>query len=114
MMKSFEDLQTYGKEGMDAYVASAAALTKGLQTMTAEAVDFARRAFEKGSEAFEQAAAAKSFDKALEVQQGYAKEAYEALFSQLNKFGELYLATAKEAYRPFEAKFASFAPKVAK
>jgi hypothetical protein len=114
MMKSFEDLQAYGKEGMDAYVASAAAFTKGLQTMTAEAVDFSRRAFEKGSEAFEQAAAAKSFDKALEVQQGYAKEAYESLFSQLNKFGELYLATAKEAYRPFEAKFASFAPQVTK
>ncbi|MFL5258532.1 MAG: phasin family protein [Hyphomicrobiales bacterium] len=114
MMKSFEDFQTYGKEGMDAYVASAAAVTKGFQTMTAEAVEYARRTFEKGSEAFEQAAAAKSFDKALEVQQGYAKDTYESLFSQLNKFGELYLATAKEAYRPFEAKFSSFAPKVAK
>src|SRR4051812_21639453 len=65
MMKSFEDFQTYGKEGMDAYVASAAAVTKGFQTMTAEAVEYARRTFEKGSEAFEQAAAAKSFDKAL-------------------------------------------------
>ena len=55
-----------------------------------------------------------SFDNAIEVKQGFAKEAYESLFSQLNKFGVLYLATAKEAYRPFEAKFASFAPQVTK
>jgi hypothetical protein len=111
MMKSFDEFQGFGKDGVDAYVASATALTKGLQTMTAETVDFSRKAFEKGSEAFEKAASAKSFDKALEVQQGYAKEAYEAFFAQINKLGELYLATAKEAYRPFESKFAAFTPK---
>ena len=114
MMKSFDEFQGFGKDGVDAYVASATALTKGLQTMTAETVDFSRKAFEKGSEAFEKAASAKSFDKALEVQQVYAKEAYEAFFAQINKLGELYLATAKEAYRPFESKFAAFTPKSVK
>jgi hypothetical protein len=114
MMKSFDEFQVFGKDGVDAYVASATALTKGLQTMTAETVDFSRKAFEKSSEAFEKAASAKSFDKALEVQQGYAKEAYEAFFAQINKLGELYLATAKEAYRPFESKFAAFTPKSVK
>jgi hypothetical protein len=114
MLKSFENFQSFGKEGVDAYVASATALTKGFQTITAEAVDYSRKAFERGSEAFEKAAAAKSFDKALEVQQGYAKESYEAFLAQMNKFGELYLATAKEAYKPFEAKLAAFTPKVAK
>jgi len=113
-MKAFEEFQAFGKDGVDAYVASATALTKGFQTITAEAVDFTRKAFEKSSEAFEKAAAAKSFEKALEVQQGYAKEAYEAFFTQINKFGELYLATAKEAYKPFEAKFAALTPKTAK
>src|SRR6476620_1089679 len=113
-MKAFEEFQTFGKDGVDAYVASATALTKGFQTITAEAVDYSRKAFEKGSEAFEKAAAAKSFDKALEVQQGYAKEAYEAFFAQMNKMGELYLAAAKEAYKPFESKFTAFTPKTSK
>ena len=114
MINSFEEFQTFGKDGMDAYVASATAMTKGFQTITAEAVEFSRKAFEKSSEAFEKAAAAKSFDKALEVQQGYAKDAYESFFAEINKIGELYLAAAKEAYRPFEAKFAAFTPKAAK
>ena len=82
--------------------------------MTAETVDFSRKAFEKSSEAFEKATAAKSFDKALEVQQGYAKEAYESFFAQVNKLGEIYLAAAKEAYKPFESKFTAFTPKAGK
>ena len=114
MIKSFEEFQTFGKDGVDAYVAAATALTKGFQTMTAETVDFSRKAFEKGSEALEKATAAKSFDKALEVQQGYAKEAYESFFAQVNKLGEIYLAAAKEAYKPFESKFAAFTPKAGK
>ena len=114
MIKSFEDFQAFGKDSVDAYVASATALSKGFQTMTAEAVDFSRKSFERGTAAFEKATAAKSLDKALEVQQGYAKEAYEAFLGQLNKFGELYLATAKEVYKPFESKLAAFTPKVTK
>lgn len=114
MIKSFEDFQALGKDSVDAYVASATAFSKGLQTITAEAVDYSRKSFERGTQAFEKASSAKSFDKALEVQQGYAKEAYEAFLGQMNKFGELYVATAKEAYKPFEAKIAALTPKVTK
>jgi hypothetical protein len=114
MIKSFEDFQALGKDSVDAYVTSATAVSKGFQTIAAEAVDFSRKSFERGTEAFEKASAAKSFDKALEVQQGYAKEAYEAFLGQMNKFGELYLATAKEAYKPFESKLAGLTPKVTK
>lgn len=114
MIKSLEDIQSFGKDGVDAYVASATALTKGFQTIAAENVDYSRKLLEKGSEAFEKAASAKSFDKVIEVQQSYAKDAYEAFLGQVNKLGELYLATAKEAYRPFESKLASFTPKAGK
>ena len=103
MMKSFEEFQTIGKDGLEAYVASATALTKGLQTIAQEVAEYSRKSFEKGTEAMERASAAKSFDKAVEVQQAYAKEAYEAFVGQISKFGELYAATAKEAYKPFEA-----------
>ena len=108
MIKSFEEFQNLGKDGFEAYVASASALTRGFQTIAQEVAEFSRKSFEKSTEAVEKATAAKSFDKALEVQQGYAKEAYEAFIGQLGKFGELYVATAKEAYKPFEASFQAF------
>jgi hypothetical protein len=111
MFKSFEDFQAMSKTGYDAYVSAATAMTKGMQAMAQEAADFSRKSFEKSTEAVERATATKSFDKALEVQQGYAKESYEALVAQTAKMNELYVATAKEAYKPFEASFRVFGVK---
>jgi len=114
MMKSFEEFQSFGKDGFEAYVASSNALTKGFQSIAQEVADYSRKAFEQGSAAFEKASAAKSIDKAMEVQQAYAKESYEALVAQMTKMGELYVATAKEAYKPFESGLAAFGVKAPK
>jgi phasin family protein len=111
MFKSFEDFQALSKNGYDAYVASASAMTKGFQAIAQETADFSRKSFEKSTEAVEKATATKSFDKALEVQQGYAKEVYEALVAQTAKLNELYVATAKEAYKPFESTLKAFGVK---
>jgi hypothetical protein len=107
MIRSFEEFQNLGKEGFEAYVASANALTRGFQAIAQEAAEFSRRSFEKSTDAVERAVAAKSFDKVLEVQQGYAREAYESFVGAVGKFSEMYLATAREAYKPFEANFAA-------
>ena len=111
MIKSLEEFQTIGKDGFEAYVAATSALTKGFQAMAQEAANFSRTSFEKSTGAVERAVAAKSFDKAVEVQQGFAKEAYEAFVGQMSKMGELYVATAKEAYKPFESSLAAFGVK---
>ena len=111
MIKSFEEFQTLGKDSMEAYAASATALTKGFQTIAQETADFTRKSFEKGTAAFERATAVKSFDKLVEVQQGFAKEAYESLVSEMTKFGEMYVATVQEAYKPFEASLQAFGVK---
>jgi hypothetical protein len=103
MFKSMEEVQALSKEGFEAYVASAAAMTKGLQNIAAESADFSRRSFEKGTQALEKVIGAKSVERALEVQQGFVKEAYESFISQVTKLNELYAATVKDAYRPFEA-----------
>ena len=114
MMKSFEEFQTFGKDGFEAYVASSTAVTKGMQAIAQEAADFSRKSFEKGTAAFEKLAAAKSFDKAIEAQQAFAKESYDAMVAQMTKMNELYMNTAKEAYKPFEASFAAFGIKAPK
>lgn len=114
MMKSFEEFQSFGKDGFEAYVASTSAVTKGMQTIAQETAEFSRKSFEKGTAAFEKATAAKSIDKAMEVQQAFAKESYEMFVAQMTRMGELYAATAKEAYKPFEAGFAAYGVKAPK
>lgn len=107
-MKNFEDVQNFGKEGFEAWVASATAMTKGVQAVAQEVAEFSRKSLELSTQTFEKAATARSVERVVEVQQGYAKEAYEAALAQANKLGELYVATAKDAFKPFEANFAAF------
>ena len=47
-------------------------------------------------------------------QQALAKEGYESLVAQMTKLNEMYIATAKEAYKPFEASLAAFGVKAPK
>ncbi|MCA0434369.1 MAG: phasin family protein [Proteobacteria bacterium] len=113
-MKTFDDMQTFGKEGYEAAMASAAAFTKGYQAVAQELADYTKKAFELNTATVEKAAAARSFERILEVQQGYAKDAYEAFVAQATKVGEIYASAAKEAYKPYEAGFAAFGIKAPK
>ena len=113
MIKSFEEFQSLGKGNLDAYIASATAFNKGFQAIAAEAAEFSRQSVEKSTQITEKVLAAKSFDKALEVQQNFAKESMEAYMAQMNKMGELYMNAAKDAFKPFEGQFSEFTGKVA-
>ncbi len=108
MMKSLEDMQVYSKDGVEAMTASTAALTKGYQAVATEVADFSKKAMEKNAALFEKAVAANSFEKAVEVQQNFAKETFEATVAEFTKLGEMYTAVAKNAFKPFEASFAAF------
>ena len=104
-MIKFDEFQTFNKDGIEAFIASATAWTKGIQAIALESADFSRKSFEKNAQAFEKVLGAKSIDKAVEAQQGFAKEAYESYVGQLNKISEIYLSTAREAYKPLETQF---------
>jgi len=112
MFKSVEEFQTFSKEGFEAYVAAATAMTKGLQNIATESADYSRKSFEKGTQAIEKVMAAKSVEKALELQQGFLKDSYESFLSQVTRFNELYANALKEAYKPFEAQVAQVTSKV--
>jgi phasin family protein len=108
MMKSFEDMQAMNKDSIEAATASSAALTKGYQALATEYADFSKKSFEKSAAVWEKAVASKSFDQAVEVQQTFAKESFDAAVAEFTKLGELYAAAAKSAFKPFEASFAAF------
>jgi hypothetical protein len=110
-MNTFDDAQKFGKQGFEAFMASATAMTKGYQAMAQEVADFAKKSMELNAATFEKATTARSFERVAEVQQGYAKEAYDAFVAQTTKLGEIYQAAAKDAYKPYEAQFAAFGVK---
>lgn len=103
MIKTFEDLQQAGKENVDTALKSMGVLSKSAQAIGVEMADYSKKAFEDGSAALEKMFGVKSFDKAIEVQTEYAKNAYEEFMARASKIGELYADLAKETYKPFES-----------
>jgi hypothetical protein len=106
MVKNFEDLQTVGKDNVDATLKSFGALSKSGQAIAVELADYSKKSFEQGSATLEQLFGVKSIDKAFEIQTGYVKSVYESFVAEASKLGELYADLAKETYKPFEAVYA--------
>jgi hypothetical protein len=102
MFQTFEDTSKFGKEAMDNGLKSFAAISKNIQAIASEATDYSKKAFENGSAAAEKFFAAKSPEKALEVQADYVKQAYEGFVAQATRMSDLYAGMAKDAYKPFE------------
>ncbi len=105
-MTNFDEIQKAGKENMDLAMASMAAMSKGVQALALETQDYSKKAMESGSAAMEDLLAAKSLDKAVEVQSDYMKTSYEAFVGQATKVNEMIVDLAKEAYKPYEGVFA--------
>lgn len=102
MLKNLEDLQKLSKDGVEAGIESFAAASKGAQTIAVEFADYARKSFEQSAAAAEKLLGARTLDRAIEVQTEFAKVAYEGFIAQATKLGEIYVDTAKAAYKPME------------
>lgn len=101
-----EEMQKFGKNGMDMALTSFGALTKGTQAIAIEVVDYSKKSAEASAAAWEKLMGAKTLEKAMEVQSEYLKSSYEDFVAEATKLGELYVDLAKEAYKPFEGALA--------
>jgi len=98
-------VQKMGKDGVDATARSFGEVSKGFQAISAQFTDYSKKAFEDGTRAFEQLIAAKSVEQAIEIQSQYAKKACETYIAEMSKLGEMYVAIARDAYKPVEQAF---------
>jgi hypothetical protein len=110
MLSSFDDVQKFGKDNVEATMRSFGAASKGFQAIAAEVTNYSKKSFEDGTAAVERLMGAKTLDKAIEVHSDYVKSAYEGFVAQATKLGELYADIAKETYRPFEGYIAKVTP----
>ncbi len=97
-----EDMQKFGKEGMEMAMSSFGAWSKSAQAIAAEIADYSKKSVEDTTAAWERLLGCKTPEKAMEVQTAYLKSSYEDFVAEATKLGELYVDLAKEAYKPFE------------
>jgi hypothetical protein len=102
MTQTFEDAGKFGKEFMDNGLKSLASFSKGVQAIAVESTEYAKKSFENGTSTLEKLVAAKSLEKAIEIQTDYAKSSYEAFVAEATKLSDLYAELFKDSYKPFE------------
>jgi phasin family protein len=106
MEKNFEAMQKMGQENMDLALKSFSAYSKGMQDLAVKAADFTKKSFEDNTQLVEKLMAAKTLDKAVEVQSEFAKTSYEGFVAEMTEMGEIVSGLSKEAMKPVEAMFA--------
>lgn len=109
-MVKVEEFQQYGKEQLDAALASANSFSSGFQAIATAYGDYTKKSFEDTKSFVEKLSGVKSFDKAVELQTEFAKTAYETFVAESQKIGELYSDLAKQAYKPFESLVSKLSP----
>lgn len=102
-MINIEEANKKSKEVVDAAVKNYAEVTKGFQSIAAEATEYSKKSVQDLTSFVEQLTAARSIEAVVELQTKFAKSSYESFVAEATKIGELYMDMAKTAYKPFEA-----------
>jgi hypothetical protein len=110
MVATFESVQHYGKEQLEAFTAASDAIAKGWQGIATETTDYSKKSFEKTRELAEKLIGVKKLDEAIALQSEFAKTSYEEFVAESTKIGELYTALAKEVFKPLEMASKAFTP----
>ena len=102
---AYDTVLSYGKDTAEAYLKSATIAGKGLETINTELYSYSKAAVEDGIAAGKAVLGSKSVHEAFELQSDYAKAAFESYVGELTKFGELFTATAKDAFAPLQNRY---------
>ena len=102
MFTNIEELQKASKTHLESTTAAAAALSRGLQEISAELADYSKKSLEESATHVESLLGAKTIDTAVQLQSEYARSAYEGFVARSTKIGELYTRLVRDAFKPAE------------
>ncbi len=102
--KGYDQLFSYGKDTMEAYLKSANVAGKGAETLHNEIYSFSKQAIEDQMAHAKALMASKSVHEAFEMQSDFAKSAFDAYVGQMTKLGEIFASTSKEAIEPLQGR----------
>ncbi|MFO1016227.1 MAG: TIGR01841 family phasin [Hyphomonadaceae bacterium] len=97
---AMSEAQAFGKQNLEAWVASAAAAQKGFEALSARTVAFQKEALEKHVAMTKALMTSKSVQEFVEKQNDYAKTSFEAYVAELTTVSDLVQGVAKETLAP--------------
>jgi phasin family protein len=103
-VKNYDQFIGYGKETAEAYVKSANAAGKGIETLHSEIYAFSKQSVEESLAATKAVLGSKSVHEAFELQTDFAKTAFDAYVGQMTRLSEIFTSTTKEAIQPLQSR----------
>jgi phasin family protein len=104
---ALSEASAFGKENIEAWVASAAAAQKGFETISARTIAFSKQAMENHVAATKSLMTSKSVQEFVEKQNDYAKSSFEAYVAELTSISDLFAGVAKEALAPINERMSA-------
>ncbi|MES1157072.1 MAG: TIGR01841 family phasin [Alphaproteobacteria bacterium] len=99
-LAALSEASAFGKENMEAWVASATAAQKGIETLSARAVAFQKAALENHMAAAKSLMTSKSVQEFVEKQSEYARSSFDAYVAELTSISDLVAGVTKDAIKP--------------
>lgn len=99
-MAAMAEAGAFGKENVEAMVASASVAAKGFEALSARAVAYSKTAMENHMAATKAVMTSKSVQEMLERQAEYARAAFDGYLAEMNGVAELLTGVAKDAAAP--------------
>lgn len=112
--KSYGDFGSFGKETVDAAVASGTAAAKGFETLNAEMVSLTKKAYDANIEAFKAMTAAKTPKEFFEIQNNLFKTGFQDMVAESSRIGEISKTVATAAFEPITSRITTAVESVSK
>jgi phasin family protein len=111
-VKIAEEFTEFSKGNVEAFVESSKVAAKGVETMSQEAADYARKAIENSTAAFKTFASAKSPTEFFKLQSDYAKSYFDNAVAESSKVTEAWLKLAGDVAQPLSNRYAVAVEKI--
>lgn len=102
--KGYGELAVVGKENLEAFVQSSTVMVKGAETFGKEWMGFAQAAVEQNVAAIQSLVAAKTLKEVVELQNDWAKKAFDSAVAESARLSEMGVKTANDAFEPIKAR----------
>jgi len=106
-MAAMSEMGSFGKQNVEAMIASATATQKGVEALSARAVAFSKTAMEKHVAAAKSLMASKSVQEFVEKQSEYARSSFDAYVAEMTNVSDVLQGVAKDAFKPLNERMSA-------
>lgn len=104
MFKSFDDVMTFNKENVEAFVQSGSRLAAGVEEIAKEVFGYTGKTFEGVVQGSKALAACKNPDDMAQLQQKLARENWDKAVAQSSRLSEMGSVVARSALEPIQVR----------